>query len=274
MSVGELQLPGGLHANRRLYREVHFAEVTGCLERQWSDSSDTLSRPAWVSRVLGVALDTVGDQSVDEETADALCVGDRKYLMLHLASRLEGDDLWLFPRCQACGEPFDVGLQRSALPVVEAGEGFPWVKVQVDERALKVRVPNGADQRHIAESDAHGLDRLLLQRCIVEVDGAPPPPGFVQTLTEVGIQSIDTALEQTAPDVGTRLEGECPACHKTQLIEVDPYDLGSLDDTGLDEDVHRLAFYYHWSEAEILDLPRDRRRRYLALIDRERGRHG
>jgi len=31
-------------------------------------------------------------------------------------------------------------------------------------------------------------------------------------------------------------------------------------------EIHSLAFYYHWSEAEIMGLPRDRRRAYLGLL--------
>jgi hypothetical protein len=39
----------------------------------------------------------------------------------------------------------------------------------------------------------------------------------------------------------------------------------------LSEEVHVLARCYHWSEAEILQLPATRRRRYLALIARDAG---
>jgi hypothetical protein len=38
--------------------------------------------------------------------------------------------------------------------------------------------------------------------------------------------------------------------------------------------VHVLASTYHWSERQILGLPRSRRRLYLDLIDRSRGVHG
>lgn len=31
-------------------------------------------------------------------------------------------------------------------------------------------------------------------------------------------------------------------------------------------EVHALALHYHWSERDILALPRARRRRYLALL--------
>ena len=40
---------------------------------------------------------------------------------------------------------------------------------------------------------------------------------------------------------------------------------------GLDrliQEVHVLALYYHWSESDILRLPRPKRQRYLALLER------
>ena len=35
---------------------------------------------------------------------------------------------------------------------------------------------------------------------------------------------------------------------------------------GLYEEVHDLAYHYHWREQDILELPRAKRRRYLALL--------
>jgi hypothetical protein len=37
------------------------------------------------------------------------------------------------------------------------------------------------------------------------------------------------------------------------------------------DEVHTLAWHYHWSEAEILALPRVRRQLYLSRVDRARG---
>lgn len=34
------------------------------------------------------------------------------------------------------------------------------------------------------------------------------------------------------------------------------------------EEVHYLALHYHWGENAILDLPRAKRQRYLALLAR------
>ena len=35
-------------------------------------------------------------------------------------------------------------------------------------------------------------------------------------------------------------------------------------------EVHYLALHYHWSESEILNLQRDRRRGYLALLSTDK----
>jgi hypothetical protein len=32
------------------------------------------------------------------------------------------------------------------------------------------------------------------------------------------------------------------------------------------EEVHHLAYHYHWAERDIMDLPRSKRRRYLGLL--------
>ncbi len=35
---------------------------------------------------------------------------------------------------------------------------------------------------------------------------------------------------------------------------------------GLLEEVHHLAYHYHWAEREILAMPRSKRRQYLSLL--------
>ena len=62
----------------------------------------------------------------------------------------------------------------------------------------------------------------------------------------------------------------CEACAAGQEWRVDPAALLSAElRTGaariLDE-VHVLAWHYHWSEESILDMPRWRRWRYLRLL--------
>lgn len=35
---------------------------------------------------------------------------------------------------------------------------------------------------------------------------------------------------------------------------------------GLYEEIHYLAYHYHWTERDILEMSRPKRRRYLAML--------
>ena len=42
--------------------------------------------------------------------------------------------------------------------------------------------------------------------------------------------------------------------------------------TGLDrlyDEIHWLAYHYHWAEKDVLDMTRSKRRRYRGLLRRE-----
>jgi len=56
-------------------------------------------------------------------------------------------------------------------------------------------------------------------------------------------------------------------------MELDLSDFVSSQIGNIYTDIHTLAWYYHWGEEEILNMPRSRRQQYLALIDRARGLH-
>jgi hypothetical protein len=37
----------------------------------------------------------------------------------------------------------------------------------------------------------------------------------------------------------------------------------------LERDIHLLAWNYHWTEREVLSLPRKKRRRYVEMVNEE-----
>jgi hypothetical protein len=62
----------------------------------------------------------------------------------------------------------------------------------------------------------------------------------------------------------------CPECSRTFL---NPFDTTAffLDEMRITagqllREVHALALHYHWSEADILSLTRERRRSHLSLL--------
>ncbi len=267
-------LPGGLVENGVRLRNYAFRPADGALELQLLDpGAPGESLPAAVTRVLCTALDHIGDAPVDAGRARSLCVADRQFLMRELQRHLGREGFWGSRRCAACGEPFDYRVEYAELPVVEARGSYPWVEIALAGRSLgsgagperiRLRLPNGGDQERLSGLGT-GVSEEQAARHLLDWCGAPAQ------LDDAALEAIDEAMDAVSPAVVTEICARCSHCGAEQVLSLEPYAaLGGSADALLQE-VHRLAWHYHWSESEILALPRQRRRRYLELIDRARG---
>ena len=267
----EVTLPGGLSKNGNIQRQAKFLPLTGRVEQALIEYGMVLNRPEYVTFVLSSVLDCIGDQKVDTECVSDLCVADRQFLMLRLAAILDGEQMWLKVGCSHCDALFDVDVQRCDLPVKEAGQGFPFVTLHLKEWTIGARIPTGVDQQHVGKLSDEEAMQCLLQSCINSVNGEEPNKEFFSMLSESDIDVIDDALDKAAPAVCNRLLITCPECSREQYAELDHYALDFMNKYFFYDEVHTLASQYHWSEAEILDLPQSKRRLYIDMINRSRG---
>jgi hypothetical protein len=258
-----MQLIGGVLIDGRLGREVVLAPMTGEIELMLAEIAQAdMAAPDKVTRFLAAAVAAVGGAPVEPE---ALSVPDRQHLVRGIGAALGGDLVWLTSRCGACEAGFDIPVRQSLLPVKPAGPDYPRRAVSVRGRPATLRAPTGADQAavaHLPEQEALAalIDRLL--------DGTGPPAA---ELTEEEVAAIEAEVEAMMPETALEALARCPECGAENRVPVDPYLSITTAGGEIYGDVHVLACRYHWSEADILRLPRSRRKRYLALIDRERG---
>lgn len=264
-------LPGGLCENGRRLREFRFRPVDGTLEMQLAEVSESASSlPAAVSLVLNTALEHIGGEPSSLERVRALCVADRQFLMRDLQAHLGQNGAWRSARCVACDNPFDFYLDCRELPVVEARGGYPYIDIEANAgtATIRLRLPNGHDQERLAlmpPADNEDTElRLLLQWCL-------QPGAEAIELSDASLQQIDIAMDEMSPAVVTQISAACSHCGADQQLSLDPYSVLNQGGDELLQEVHQLAFHYHWSEQQILSLPRTRRHRYLALIDSARG---
>ncbi len=269
MQAVHTQLPGGVGVTRG--RSFRFRPIVGELELTLSESRlSSQSLPAKVTQALVVALEQVGGQVATPESIDSLCVQDRQFLMRQLAIHMGTDRLWLSAPCIQCGESFDVSVQQSELPVIEAPDGFPETEVNTSVGRCRFRLATGADQRHIAHlTDEQLAQRHLLHRCVQQVNDRPCPDALPFTATDIA--AIDEALDSIAPGVVVEIQTVCPHCGAENQVGIDPYVSLQRREDDIFHEIHQLAWYYHWREADILALPRTRRKLYLRLIDQSRG---
>jgi hypothetical protein len=106
-------------------------------------------------------------------------------------------------------------------------------------------------------------ERELIRRCVRPSEVA-----------EDSVKRVETLMEELAPLLTDYVQGECPECGSEIDIYFDPQQFSLRELRGqavyIYEDVHLLARHYHWSEAEILALPRRRRVHYAELIRQEK----
>ncbi len=266
-------LQGGLRNGDEIERRALLRPLTGLVEEECHDAVRAEPETAAaVSAVLAAAIERLGDADFDTDTADSLCIADRRQLMLAVAGSLAGDRCWVSANCTDCGERYDVPVDRSQLPRKPAGAGFPHAEVELNGDTVTLRVPTGADQRAIRGRSHKEARDTLVRRCVVEVNGATPQDSFFDRLTSRDIETFEKALDSVAPDIGVTLAVNCPACSAQQEAEVDPYQFDVVAGSSALTEVHTLASHYHWSERDILGLTRERRRQYLGFIERSQGK--
>jgi predicted RNA-binding Zn-ribbon protein involved in translation (DUF1610 family) len=261
-------MPGGFwrHGWRdgECRRDWSFRTLTGEVELSILEAGrDRRSVPQRVTAVLTAALAELGGAAVEAETVRALSVADRQYLMRRLAVEIGVEESWIAARCPQCGASFDIPVRHGELPVKPAGEGYPFATVDTSLGPVRFRVPDGADQEAVAGiADPREARRALASRCSDDLAGE---------LSDEDLDRAEAALEAVAPEVVTRAQAACPDCGEAAEVHLDPYVCLGAANSGLFLDVHALASAYHWSEKEILAMPRERRRLYLSLVDQSRG---
>jgi hypothetical protein len=151
--------------------------------------------------------------------------------------------------------------EHHEMMVTEGGVGY----------TVRFRPPTGNDAEAVAplaRSDPHAAAEALLRCCVDRVTRSDGQP--VAELPPAVIQALPARLAEVDPQAELMLNVTCPECRK---------DFSALFDAGvfffqeiaaglrrLYRDVHHLAFYYHWGEAEILRMTRGKRQRYLGLL--------
>jgi hypothetical protein len=138
-------------------------------------------------------------------------------------------------------------------------------------------LPNGGDQEELgpllAENEAVALT-LLLSRAIRSIgDVCPPGPEHVSQLSPRARAEIEAEMERIAPRVETNIDTVCAECGRSFTVpfDVHRFFFGDFrtDSNLLYRQVHYLAYNYHWSESEIMDMPRTKRQKYIELLSDE-----
>jgi hypothetical protein len=270
-------LPGGFWDDRGvLHREFDLAPLTGREEELLA--ARAAARPAaLVTEVISRCVARLGDISpVTPEVARQLLVADRHYLLLQLRRVTFGDQVRATLTCPwtECGERMSVDFSIDALPVEPPAHRAPHhTAVLKDGKEIAFRLPTGADQEELsgrlAVNEAEALTALLA-RCVLNLDGERPDADRIAALPALTRLEIEERMRRAAPKVEQTLDAACAECGRTFVapFDIHRFFFGELrtDTTLLYQEVHYLAYHYHWSESEIMAMTRDKRHQYIDVL--------
>ena len=285
-------LPGGyVDRSGAVYQDVELTPLTGREEELLASYQQSQSTTL-MAKVLQRCIQRIGPISpVPNDLTSRLLIADRQYLLLKLRELTLGDFIHVTFHCpwSNCGKKIMVSFSTHDIPVTESTDKGPTYTLELspeaafagdrDEvyREVVFRLPDGSDQEMlapVASQDEMRSQVLLLQRCIQRIGPLQnPDEKTIGRLSPLARQEVEQRMESVAPRVELMMESTCPECGRDYAA---PFDVQRffLDELRTSKDVlyrevHYLAFHYHWSEREIMDMPRQKRRTYIEILSSE-----
>lgn len=193
--------------------------------------------------------------------AAQIVVSDRDRLLALLYISMYGDKIESTLHCRNCGQKFDLDFSLRELlthyytvPASISDNG----RFEV-EPGISFRLPTGEDEILATGSSIKQAEQLLLERCLLD--------GNIAADSE----KVQSKMAALAPVLNLKMEAHCPECEHSQEVQFDmqSFFLAKIKQERplLIREIHSIASQYHWSQQEILELPRKIRKQYAALIE-------
>ncbi len=227
-----------------------MTQITGLQEMRFlAHGGGDAARLADLARAVGV-LEADADPDVAGWEAS----------LLDLRRALTGPRITAELTCPACGKGIALIFGVDDLPR------------QTEAKAASV---DGVPLRPLRLSDLEAIEALPGDRMAETLARATgkSTAWAREVLDGPGQAEAVQALEQALSGLNLELGTQCTACGFEFVSPFDVQCFVMAERTGsaqrLLDEVHLMARTYHWSEADILALPRDRRLAYLARIERD-----
>ena len=292
MTLHTCLLPGGyLDTEGVTHREVVISPLTGREEEVLARANE-VSSAILVTSILSNCIKRIGTLTdITEEVTRTLSVGDRQFLMLKLRELTYGERVEVTLSCPwpDCGERVDIDFRISDIPVKQGKQSSFSHKMKLSTEAISdlgwekengdvyFRIPNGSDQEILAplllENEAEALTQLLW-RCLFKLgEHNEPTKSQVQDLTPLARMEIEKEMEVVSPAMELNMDAVCPECGRkfTAPFDLQEFFFGEFRTSQelLYREIHYLAYHYHWSESEIMNFPREKRRQYIDVLSEE-----
>jgi T4 bacteriophage base plate protein len=223
-----------------------------------------------IDRALTLLAFACPDKSADDLAA--LSIGQRDTYLLKLRELTLGSQMESYAECPKCAERLEFTINVADIRVAESMATVNQEYILTSgEFQLRFRLPNSKDLAAVVGyQDVNMVRRLIGLRCVLEVkrDGVAVTDG---ELPPDVINQLAKQMAECDPQAEVLLNLDCPACnHNWQVIfDIVAFFWSELSAQAkrLLREVHILARFYGWREADILAMSATRRQFYLDLVN-------
>lgn len=215
------------------------------------------------------------EQDLDLSVLSSLHPIDRDFLLLQVNRLSFGDVRFHTVQCpeRQCSKRVDVRFDLATVVPPADSLAASGCMTLPDGRAVHYRLPTAGDQVDMFGLPSSEWGNELLGRCVYQNGPSSLSSEEVSELPDEVRSAMARAILGSTVQYDTEIQLDCVECGNPFRFVYDPVHslLSELRASRLAllKEVHCLAYYYHWSEKEILGLPRSRRREYLTLLDQE-----
>lgn len=201
----------------------------------------------------------------------SLSIGQRDAHLLTLRELSFGDRMNGFADCPKCGERLEFNLNVTDIRIVDPSKPLEQdYTLTAQGFELRFRLPNSWDVAAIVGyEDTGAASSQIVQRCLLQANREGVPVAYSE-LPPVVLTQLAKQMTESDPQAEVLLDLNCPACnHSWQAL----FDIVEFFWTELNAqakrllyEVHTLARFYGWREADILSMSTLRREFYLNLV--------
>lgn len=256
-----------------------FLRPFGVFEDDLNIDFNQKARPSLVTQILQCCTSDKKGKVLEQDFFWDLTVGKRIECLVTIAMLWDLSKLSVHLRCsnEMCQQPMELEISQKEIANLQLqSDKTDSFMIQIGDKSLPIRKPTGRDQIKWLKTPFANEDaaiQWMIRSLLYENEKISPDSDIEYTISDEWVKTIDESMEEFDQLVNLNLMVYCPYCEKEGRYKINLEELSLLKlhkaQRGLLQTIHRLAFYYHWSEEDIFSIPPWRRLHYLALIERE-----
>ena len=198
-----------------------------------------------------------------------LSIGQRDALLFASRQLTFGPEMEAYAACPACGVQLEFTINIKELLRRDTHGDQCETSVELDGFRIRFRLPDSVDLAECINSGSIADDKDLLKRCVLKVTRGKKGVAF-EELPEATSSALAERMADLDPLSEVQIALNCNECgHRfTMLLDILSFFWSELSGQvqQLLKQVHVLARYYGWREADILAMKSWRRQYYLDMV--------